>query len=870
MLQVESGKKLVGGLVKVGIDLLNLEVGSALKELVDTVLELRRPPETVIDAEAALGLLIRRAAAEAAVTVFRDFRHVASAAGAVSAAELAAQLRAAQLPLPTLDHKTFAAPQSWAAAAELERLFAGWLDACRIPKKRRGEMARAFAAELPFALRGEWLHAENARDYRALVAALNRDSPFDKAADDEGRWRDYRAKLAADIRQPLRSIAPDVIPRFALEQLYVPLRAVWRESKTAHEREAGKGRLTYLHDALADWIAAADPADWVRVVTGGPGSGKSSACRMLAADLARQGRRVLLVPLGRVEYAREAAAALEKWALGALGHDPLSREALRAGDPVVLILDGLDELVKTGKVGEDIVRNFVTELHQRARNLNENGLRVLLLLVGRPLAAEQGRQLASKPQAWLEAQPFIIDPRELDDPDKIGDIDQRDDWWRKFGRDGLPENLRQDERLHDVTAQPLLNWLLAQVLTLNADEDIGGVHGLYQRLLDEVLKRSHRDRVSEAADALADGEMARLLEEVAVAAWHDGDRSVKLSTIRDRLTAPGLKAALDKLCRKDENAAIETVLDSFFCAPVHGGAEQRVFEFTHKSFREFLTVRRLLREVADMHGYLAAGARYGVETPLRDWFALCGPTAMTWDLLTALRDAAAALDFAAVDQYAAAMRTLLLHSSHHGFPLPQKGDWNTKELDRQARNAEEALLAVHSSSALAYIAKHPDGQPPPLALDWGEDGGDKAGQWLHRLTGRCEHIAAACLNNCNFLKLKYFRENISFANLSFANLSYANIPYANIPYANFFCANLFSADLSVADLSIANLSGANLFCAYLSHADLSHADLSGANLSYADLSHANFSGANLEGVRGLTDEELADLKRRAAKRPDAN
>lgn len=72
MLRVESGNKFVGGLTKVGIDLLNLEVGSALKELVDAVLELRRPPEPGIDAETALGLLIRRAAAEAAVTVFRD------------------------------------------------------------------------------------------------------------------------------------------------------------------------------------------------------------------------------------------------------------------------------------------------------------------------------------------------------------------------------------------------------------------------------------------------------------------------------------------------------------------------------------------------------------------------------------------------------------------------------------------------------------------------------------------------------------------------------------------------------------------------------------------------------------------------------
>lgn len=78
-------------------------------------------------------------------------------------------------------------------------------------------------------------------------------------------------------------------------------------------------------------------------------------------------------------------------------------------------------------------------------------------------------------------------------------------------------------------------------------------------------------------------------------------------------------------------------------------------------------------------------------------------------------------------------------------------------------------------------------------------------------------------------------------------------------------ADLSYALLNDADLGGANLAGANLEGAYLDTANLSGADLSGANLEGADLTNANVKGANFVGAKGLTPEQVEELKKGGAK-----
>lgn len=77
-------------------------------------------------------------------------------------------------------------------------------------------------------------------------------------------------------------------------------------------------------------------------------------------------------------------------------------------------------------------------------------------------------------------------------------------------------------------------------------------------------------------------------------------------------------------------------------------------------------------------------------------------------------------------------------------------------------------------------------------------------------------------------------------------------------------ANLSGADLAGANLRNAMLVEANLSGASLRDANLTGARLRGANLSGADLAGANVYGANFLGVKGLSPEQVDDLKKRGA------
>ncbi|MEH2337930.1 pentapeptide repeat-containing protein [Nostoc sp.] len=175
----------------------------------------------------------------------------------------------------------------------------------------------------------------------------------------------------------------------------------------------------------------------------------------------------------------------------------------------------------------------------------------------------------------------------------------------------------------------------------------------------------------------------------------------------------------------------------------------------------------------------------------------------------------------------------------HGMPmecLNPRPDF--QEENRQARNAEEALLAV--LNACARVTK------TVSKIQWHTP--EAFGIWISRLQGQRinTYSDVFCLNCLSFLDLQgcvlvfkdFLGAILKGAILKGAILEGAILEGANLVWAYLVGANLYEANLYEANLVETNLGGANL---------------GGANLGGANLKGAILVGANLEG------ENLADL-----------
>ncbi len=752
-------------------------------------------------------------------------------------------------------------------SAFFERVCTGvksWLRVLDVADDEQGKIIRRLGQEFPIALDME--ERERRADYSAL-ATFFQPTLISAEAGRQRAWRRYRARLVEEIRKPLLNLHTNEPGAVSLEEIFVPLRAVYDvplpegAADGAAERRfthaARKDRMhifVWLDEHIDNWVSAALSKDAMRIVAGDPGSGKSSFGMIAAARWALEERRVLRVPLHLIDFDRDAFAAIRAFSEreDQLGVDPL--QGLTSGEPLVLILDGLDELSRVNEQSGAAARTFVESVLQNVfrENTSSDKARLLALLAGRPIVMRQSTETLREPGQRVDILRFRVDEEDypnLAAPDDLR-IDQRDTWWQQYGTatgqaiEGLPEEYRKGQRqIDDITAQPLLNYLLALVWEERrkspAAQAIHSVHALYTEIF-ELLYRRRKGHLASPQHVEARFEQSdykRLLEEVAISAWHTGDRSVTKQDIeaRFKVSDPQTQELIKQHygCLED---GVFAILSSFFVAPGLGGVG--VYTFTHKSFREFLTASRLVREVETIVDLLAdPRSRYTPEKALEDWYKLSCRAAMDPDLLSFVREEVAArcaeeTGSKALGDWHSALNTLFELNLHEGMPGFAKAE-NFREAARRNSNAEVGLFALLGSCRRDNI----------LFVDWGSRTG--AAQFLRdsALVLSNLDVVKSCLN-----KTDLHKQALPFLDLAFANLEGANLRGANLEGANLVGAHLEGADLRGANLEGANLVGANLVGAYLRGAYLRGANLVGANLEGAKLVGAHLGGADLRGA----------------------
>lgn len=410
----------------------------------------------------------------------------------------------------SLDSKFLDRPADLPLISDIQGLLERWLEGHGAAEPAAKAIAERFPSYFVYALNQEW--RGNAKSYGPLLAALS--TPFTKAGEREWAWAAYSALLQRRIQEGIFE------EPFSLSQVFVPLNGYYLEDparkgsvdEVSRTERRERRVVVSLQEELERWLQESRPEDTVRVLSGGPGSGKSSFARIFAARIAQEGRlRVLFVPLHLVDASKDLVDEVGRFVRdeGVLLQNPLDPESPEPN--LLIIFDGLDELASQGKAAAETARAFVREVEKTAEKRNLHNVKLRVLISGRELVVQENESEFRRTRQIISLLPYFLpsrsredDPHEAGtreeyvDPRKLLRKDLRQEWWKNYGAltgkgyQGLPPELSRRD-LDEITAQPLLNYLVALSLSRDKLDFTKGIdlNSIYSDLVGAVYERGY-------------------------------------------------------------------------------------------------------------------------------------------------------------------------------------------------------------------------------------------------------------------------------------------------------------------------------------------------------------------------------------------
>lgn len=739
--------------------------------------------------------------------------------------------------------------------------FTQWLEFFGLNKMEADHVGVRFPSYFVMAFIDEW--RSNVGRYKLIEDQLF--TPAAEAGERELDWYKYREFLQKQTEEP---VFEEV---FGINKIYVPLRAYYNEKKNDKKLEKGEKVLRvpiWVHKELNLWLSSTDKDDNIKIITGGPGSGKSTLAKMWAAEASQKGNRILFIPLHRFNVKNDISEAIEAFTKldPYISHNPLEYIS-QNGNPLILIFDGLDELSKQGSYGQGLVTQFIDQLRQTLLSINQGICRIKILVTGREVAVQAIQNKFRKAKQILQLLPYYIirlksEKEKYSKNLEILDVDQRDIWWNKYSN--LNENFNftkipnelVNPKLDEITAQPLLNYLVGLSLQrgkINFSEQTN-LNVVYQDLIEGVYERAYEGkRKHHSLGDLPLDKFTRILEEIAIAAWHGGDvRTTTVKKIQNHIKNSNLNRLFDQF-QDGAKSGVTRLLTAFYFRE-HGLEQEtgdKTFEFTHKSFGEYLTASRIVKMIILIskqliNHYNDFDSGWDEREALKRWADLTKKTEITDYLLSFIEDEINIAPIIDVTLLQRTLAKLISHSIKNGLPFgdPRK---NHLEETRHSRNSEAALIILHYACAMkTQIVSEINWEVP-----------DEASKLFKRLRPAWPDgkLAYQSLGFIKYTNQLFYVQTLFESNFSNANLENTGFILSSLQDSNLSQANLSKADLSGANLSRSVLAGVNFSNALLKNANLRGADFLGADLSGADL-----SGADLDDVKNITLGQLKSCK----------
>ncbi len=809
--------------------------------------------------------------------------------------------------------------------ASLEEAHSGFTD---------DELMHQLDISLRASLQKVWTESRFA-DFQLYIASL-RDDPVYESLMRRRQWQQHYAWIE-DKLSGSTLFGQEDGSGVTVRSVYTPLRCAWEivedlpvedrdlvAQDTGQDPSAQRKRIVHVdhaEQALKSWVysvAGSGSTDTLRVIAGGPGSGKTTLVQMLASELAQEGLvNVCFIELqhfvfnGDLRSSITSEMKLVRDGVG-VGGDPVQWQDSDDARPLLFIFDGLDEFVGGKGVKRGIAHEFFENVREFLRTLNRGKARVLAILTGRHGSVSDAMDSKGtdthallevmpltplQEHAFFRARPGRFALQEIIDPNELLNCDHRKLFWENWCKGSGQENMQSPgalevKELDDFTGEPLLFYLL--VLTgyaMDPRQVIENKNDIYQSIFQEVYERDFAKRDEREDELISQDQFFLLMECLGIAVWQGGGRvgsEEAFKTILDWHT--GLEASNFASLSA---SSLNNVALQFYTRHTGDGSEPG-FEFIHKSFGEYLAGRALLR----IGEALSALNRKKDEIALQ-WVTCTGPAHVSLEILEFL-----VLEMARrpPDQLKGLIKRLSKQVSwavENGMPahlLPDIGTW--QDAETRQRNATGALLAVLNA---AYRVRRSKGECPPIRVKWtdefsarrflerlhlaspyhrafrqllsgidfavkGKTGEESTPPYLRTMLLIRTDLQGACLRHARLFETSLAEADLTGADLESADLRGAILQAAHLQETNLANAHLEKANAAFAVLRDANLKNAILRKADLSFAVLKGADLQGTDLEDAVLSRADLQGANLTKTKlrgaNLSHAKLqgADLK----------
>ena len=763
-----------------------------------------------------------------------------------------------------IDIDFFNNPKEHKVVEEIQKILRAWLPLVGASAADVTTIVNRFPEYFVYALNDEWRTNQNR--YESLKSYFY--TPFMDAEGMELDWRRYRAWLNKNVNEGMLG------EKFGLADIYVSLCAYYEEkpnkkdsvTERVNDEETQK-IVVDLEPEILSWIKNDKKEDAIRVISGGPGSGKSSFAKILAAKYSEE-TNVLLIPLHKVNLTKSFRESIGGYLADAKA---FNQNPLEHNKKMLIILDGLDELIHQGKACAEAAKEFIEEVRRYINALSDSDSIFKVLITGRVLVVQSIETCFREEGQVLHVLPYYLsdnDKEEYIDEQGFLAQDKRDEWWKNYGTltgnnySKLPSQL-QGRNLDELTAQPLLNFLVALSLARGFEfTDKTNLNEVYDDLINAVYVRGYGSGTHIGAGDISLDKFEQFLQEIAVAAWQSSGRTITIKDIQNHFKQNEIKLPLERF-RQDAEAGVADLLTAFyFRQTIPGQSGDATFEFTHKSFGEYLAAKKLVRQIEMMEN---KGKRWeetegdegwNEKETLRRWAVLCGKVSIDKDIFRFLKDEIALRDKedkAPIADWQKRICKLISYILKKGMPFEELRNSVPTFLEekRQSRNAEETLLA--SLSACALVTDEISN------IEWPDE--TSAGNWFSLLRGQRESvengIALRCLNHLDLEKCCLDLNDFFEASMGYSNMKDCSFQFAILIMADLSGVDLSNADLSAANLSTTILKSANLEDASLEDIDLSYAKLINANLKNADLTCANLKNADLTGAN-LKNATLPD------------